>query len=132
MIAAGAHDRILTGEGAVVPHASSPYYTPDAQQELLGVLGSLFRGVPIYDFGDLTYPGGPWSFSYASKGTRCLVGGLDLPRLRDSALELRFYSPDVHRAAFVLPAFQARALAGVLTPLGAGATPPGTAPCSGT
>jgi spermidine synthase len=64
----------------------------------------------------MTYPGGLYSFSFASKGNCCPVGDLDARRVAESGLTFEYYSDAVHRAAFALPEFQRRALHELLTP----------------
>ncbi len=109
--------RILSPDGVVVSHAHSPFYDAAAQASLLGILGESFRRVHIYNYSNLTYPGGLWSFSFASKGDFCPVGDLDARHVEESAWSFQYYSAAVHRAAFVLPQFQIKQLGQLLTPL---------------
>jgi spermidine synthase len=62
--------------------------------------------VHLYNYVNLTYPGGLWSFSFASKGDLCPIGDLDAGRIQGAGLTFRYYSAQIHRAAFVLPEFQ--------------------------
>jgi len=101
----------------VVSQAESPFYELERQQSLLRILGEVFDRVNIYNYTNLTYPGGLWSFTLAVNGDRCPIGDFDPQRVEDSGLEFQWYSAAMHRSAFVLPAFQARALAEHLTPL---------------
>jgi len=109
--------RLLTDEGVVVSQAESPFYEPEAQSSLLKVLGGLFARVQLYNYSNLTYPGGLWSFSFAAKGDCCPVGDFDPQRVEASGLSFRYYNADVHRAAFVHPEFQARDLKELIAPL---------------
>lgn len=109
--------RILSADGVVVSHAHSPFYDAAAQASLLRVLGESFRRVQIYNYSNLTYPGGLWSFSFASKGDVCPVGDFDARRVKESACSFQYYSAAVHRAAFALPEFQIKQLGELLTPL---------------
>ena len=43
----------------------------------------------------------------ASRGGLCRLKHFDAERVRAAGLDFRYYSADVHGAAFVLPAFQA-------------------------
>jgi len=108
--------RVLRPDGMVVSQAESPFYDAARQSSLLGILAERFRRVHLYNYVNLTYPGGLWSFSLATLGDHCPIGDFDAGRLRRSGLEFRWYGPDVHRAAFALPGFQAAALAPHLTP----------------
>jgi len=109
--------RILTGDGVVVTQANSPFFEMAAQKELLEVLAGLFRRVHLYNYTNMTYPGGLYSFSFAGKGDCCPLGDLDARRVEESGLTFEYYNDAVHRAAFALPEFQSRALGGLLTPL---------------
>jgi len=109
--------RILSPGGVVVSHAHSPFYDAAAQASLLRILGESFRRVQIYNYSNLTYPGGLWSFSFAAKGDVCPVGDFDSSRVENSGCSFRYYSAAVHRAAFALPEFQRQHLGKLLTPV---------------
>ena len=108
--------RVLTDAGIVISQAESPFYEPEGQTSLLRILHGIFERVQLYNYSNLTYPGGLWSFSYACKGDLCPIGDFDLARVADSGLGFRYYSEAVHRAAFAHPQFQADRLAEYLTP----------------
>jgi spermidine synthase len=108
--------RVLSEGGIVVSQAESPYFDEEEQGSLLRILAGLFGRVNIYNYVTITYPGGLWSFSYATDADLCPVGDLDLRRLRGSGMEFNYYSADMHRAAFVLPAFQERRVRPFVTP----------------
>lgn len=109
--------RVLNDDGVVVSQAESPFYEPEAQLALIKILDGLFRRVQLYNYSNLTYPGGVWSFSFACKGDCCPVGDFEAARVAASGLSFRYYSADVHRAAFVHPAFQVQSLGEHVTPL---------------
>lgn len=108
--------RVLEPDGLVVSQAESPFYMAQEQRGLLKILRAGFRRVHLYNYSNITYPGGLWSFSMAMNADRCPIENLDVDRLRGSGLEFRYYGESVHRAAFVLPAFQQANLASYLTP----------------
>jgi spermidine synthase len=108
--------RLLEPGGLVVSQAESPYLEAEAQGALLSNLHAIFNHVHIYNYSNMTYPGGLWSFSFATKGPLCPLGDFDPTRVESSGLRFRYYSAEIHRAAFALPAFQRRALAEVLSP----------------
>lgn len=100
--------KILTEQGLVVSQCENPWYAPQAQRGLLEILRGLFPVVSLYNYHNLTYPGGLWSFSFASRGPR---PDTEPDPARVAALgELRWWTPAIHRAAFALPAFQLREL----------------------
>jgi spermidine synthase len=109
--------RVLTDRGVVVSQAESPFYESSAQASLVRVLSERFRRVRIYNYSNLTYPGGLWSFSFAAKGDLCPVGDFDPRRVERAGLSFHYYNAAVHRAAFALPSFQLEQLGSLLTPL---------------
>ena len=108
--------RVLKPGGVVVSQAESPYFDAEQQRSLVEILGGMFRRTHLYNYANVTYPGGLWSFTYAAADDVCPLGDFDPGRVVASGLELRYYSPAIHRAAFALPPFQSAALAPHLTP----------------
>jgi spermidine synthase len=109
-------ERVLRDGGMVVSQAESPYFDLDQQEALLEILGGLFERIHIYNYVTITYPGGLWSFTLAQKGDLCPIGDFELGAVENSGLDFDYYSAAMHRAAFVLPAFQERRLKRLLTP----------------
>ena len=107
--------RVLNDDGIVISQAESPFYEVEQQASLVAILGERFRRVHLYNYVNLTYPGGLWSFSFAGKSDLCPVGDFDPRRVDESGLTFRWYGAAVHEAAFVLPGFQADNLAERLT-----------------
>ena len=101
--------RILTGDGIVVSQAGSPFYEIGTIKNLDRILGKVFPVVDAYLFNNLTYPGGLWAFTYASKGLRPLKD-FRPARVKAAKLPLRWYNADVHAGAFALPSFLRKAL----------------------
>lgn len=110
---AGVH-RTLTDQGIVVAQAESPFYEQATQRSLLGILKKRFERVGIYNYSNLTYPGGLWSFAFASKGPHP-VSDFDPERCGSSGIVCSYYSPDMHRAAFTLPPFMRESLSEFLS-----------------
>jgi len=52
-----------------------------------------------------TYPGGMWSYTYASKSGLDPIGSFDVDRVRNFKEPLRYYNEEIHKAAFALPNF---------------------------
>lgn len=107
--------RVLEDNGVVVSQAESCFYELERQQSMLGILSATFRNTQIYNYVNLTYPGGLWSFSFATKGDLCPLRDFDPARVADAGLDFRYYSAEMHGAAFVLPQFQRDALGQWLT-----------------
>lgn len=102
--------RLLTPEGIVVSQAESPFYFAETQKKLNEILLSQFSLVRFYNYSNLTYPGGLWSFTFASLGL-CPLRDFSELKVEQSGLMFRYYTPDLHRAAFALPGFMLRNLA---------------------
>ncbi len=95
----------LAEDGLVVSQGESPYYNAKMQASMVQILGELFPIVRYLNFTNLTYPGGLWSFSFASKRWHP-IRDFSADRVRGSNLKFRYYTPDIQSAAFSLPAFQ--------------------------
>ena len=101
--------RVLTKDGIVVSQAGSPFYEIDTIKGLDRILNKVFPVVDAYLFTNLTYPGGLWAFTYASKGLSP-VKDFRPARVEAARLPLRWYNAGVHSAAFALPNFVRKAL----------------------
>jgi spermidine synthase len=101
--------RVLTENGIVVSQAGSPFYEIGTIRNLDRILKPVFPVVDAYLFTNLTYPGGLWAFTYASKGLRP-VRDLRPARVKAAKMPLKWYNADVHSGAFALPEFVRRAL----------------------
>lgn len=101
--------RVLTEDGIVVSQAGSPFYEIATIKNLARLLKPVFPVVDAYLFTNLTYPGGLWAFTYASKGLRP-VRDFKPARVSAARLPLRWYNADVHTGAFALPQFLKDAL----------------------
>ncbi len=89
----------LTAEGVFVTQSKSPYLDRELIREVLGIVRSLFSVALPYTAAVPTYPSGLWSFVLGSKVNH----PVKFDEGRAEKLKTRFYSPEVHRAAFVLP-----------------------------
>ncbi|MEE9344379.1 MAG: polyamine aminopropyltransferase [Methylococcales bacterium] len=105
--------RILADDGIVVAQGESPVYAAEQQQSLLKTMGKLFPLVSMYNYNNMTYPGGLWSFAIASKKYHPITA-LDTSRVADSGINFSWYNPAVHQASFVLPQFMLDNLRGLL------------------
>jgi len=110
-------ERILNDGGIAISQAESPFYEEECQRSMLAILREVFDRVHLYNYVNITYPGGLWSFTFSVRGDLCPIGDFEPERVRGSGLRFEYYSPEVHRAAFVHPTFQSRRLGELLTPL---------------
>ncbi|NVJ65189.1 MAG: polyamine aminopropyltransferase [Gammaproteobacteria bacterium] len=103
----------LADDGIVVSQGESSWYAMDIQQSLLKVLNQVFPACYLYSFSNLTYPGGLWSFTFASKRYDPLKD-FDGKRVESSGLEFDYYNACLHQAAFALPSFAKKGLKGLI------------------
>jgi spermidine synthase len=94
--------RALAADGLLAAQTESPFFDQKEVQSINRNLRASFEQVCFYTASVPTYPGGYWSFALASKGPDPLVGP-DPGRFALMGKDLRYYNPEVHRAAFALP-----------------------------
>jgi spermidine synthase len=97
--------KCLDVDGIVVAQGESVFYEDKTQSQLLAIAHPLFQYVSMFNFSNMTYPGGLWSFMWASL-TKHPIKDMRL----DLGLEMYYYNPGVHLASFQLPEFQVKAL----------------------
>jgi spermidine synthase len=102
--------RILNPNGIVVSQGESPFYFAAMQTTLLDILHHCFPKVMLYNYSNMSYPGGLWSFTFASQGLDPLID-FDPARVTASGLEFQYYNPNIHHAAFALPTFMQHRMA---------------------
>ncbi|GAA5140312.1 polyamine aminopropyltransferase [Thalassotalea piscium] len=94
----------LSDDGIVVSQGESSWYAIDIQRSLLTVLNRVFPKCFLYNFSNLTYPGGLWCFTFASKKHHP-INDFNEQRVKDSGLTFSYYNTRLHTAAFALPSF---------------------------
>lgn len=95
----------LNEDGLVVSQGESPFYNQETQSSMVRVLSQMFPIVQYYNFSNLTYPGGYWSFSFGSKKWHP-VRDFHSEKVSRSKFSFQYYNEGVHQAAFQLPTFQ--------------------------
>ena len=107
--------KILGPQGIVVAQAESPYFENEMQGKLRDIMQQVFGAASLYNYSNLTYPGGLWSFAVTSRGVDA-PGGFSQKRYQefcknfDGEVEAFFYYNErIHYAAFALPTFMRRA-----------------------
>jgi len=101
---AGVH-RALRADGMCVAQTESAFHNAGWFPAIFGRISQNFPITRPYLGAIPSYPGGPWSFTVGSK-----VYDPAEP-VRPPPGDLRYYSLELHRAAFALPNYVARALA---------------------
>jgi spermidine synthase len=89
----------LTPDGLFVAQCKSPYLDLGLIREVFASVRALFPITHLYTAAIPTYPSGFWSFVLGSK----VHHPLRFDEGRAEKLKTRYYSPDMHRAAFILP-----------------------------
>lgn len=97
--------RALTEDGIVVAQGESPFYVSGMQETLMKINAGSFKWTSFYNFSNLTYPGGLWSFLFLSKVHH---PHLDFQGDRVESLDggFRYYNREIHKGCFALPEFQ--------------------------
>lgn len=92
----------LKADGLFVAQTESPFLTGDLIRRVYADVAAIFPTAHLYLASIPTYPSGLWSFTVGSKIHDPHVIA---DPIRAAGLETRYYTPDVHRAAFALPRF---------------------------
>lgn len=105
--------RSLAEDGLMVAQSSSPLFMAGELRNQVANLRQVFPIVRTYLGIVPGYPGSLWSYSIGSKRHDPINvdRGTIAARLGHNGMQPRYYSPDVHHAAFVLPPFIADILA---------------------
>ncbi len=103
----------LTDDGIVVSQGESSWYAIDIQKSLLSVLKGVFPQCYLYSFSNLTYPGGLWSFTFASKKYHP-INDFNPKTVQEGQLAFDYYNEKIHQGAFSLPNFVLKALQGLI------------------
>lgn len=97
----------MSANGIVVSQCESPFFFLETQKSMLSVFHDLFAKVQLYNYSNITYPGGLWSFAFSSKGLDPVI---DFKATVDESMDLKYYNSQIHKAAFALPNFQKMAI----------------------
>ncbi len=99
--------KCMSENSIVVSQCESPFFFLETQRAMLKVLNKIFPKTQIYNYSNITYPGGLWSFSFASKGLDPVV---DFRSTVTDVMDLKYYNSQIHKASFCLPNFQKNSL----------------------
>ena len=100
----------LSPGGVLVTQNGVPFLQSGELADTLACLRPLFADVSCYLATVPTYVGGPMAFGWASDDETLRQQAPEVlhERLRQAAIETRYYTPEVHLAAFALPPYIAR------------------------
>ena len=96
--------KALRKEGIIVAQAESPFYKIDNQKNTLKMCQGLFNRAGFYNYSNLTYPSGYWSFLFASKGPHP-IKNFKADKVKNSGLSFRYYNEEIHKASFARTQF---------------------------
>lgn len=94
--------RVLKKGGILVPQSDAIFHYGKRVYDIVQKLRGIYDSVDCYLSFVTGYPSGVWTFSYASKGANP-TASIDLERHAAIEGSLRYYTPELHRASFVLP-----------------------------
>lgn len=93
--------RALTPDGLLVAQSESPFLNGELITRVQAGLRESFPLVQLYLAAVPTYPSGLWSFSVASK----VHDPRQFSAERAGRLKTKYYGPEIHQGAFLLPPF---------------------------
>ena len=94
----------LKPDGLMTAQGESPLYEQKLQKKLLKSVGKSFLLAGFYNYSNLTYPGGFWSFLLASKKHHPLKD-FNPKRVKEAPFSLLYYNESIHLASFSRPEF---------------------------
>ncbi len=100
--------------GIIVAQAGNPFYEIKNQKKLLKICKKLFRRAGFYNYSNLSYPSGHWSFLLASKGPHP-IKDFKVGRVKKLGRAFRYYNEEIHRASFARTQFVKEALGSLWT-----------------
>ncbi len=104
--------KLLTPEGILVTQNGVPFMQPDELRGTMRAFRALFNDWGCYLAHVPSYAGGPMALGWGSmSGAGRAVDPTVLQgRYASAGIETRYYTPEVHKAAFALPGYIARLL----------------------
>ena len=96
--------RALRPDGIFAAQTESPFFNKDLISRVYGGVSSIFPIARLALANVPTYPSGLWSFTLGSKQYDPAQGPAGTAESM-AGQGLRYYTPEVHRAAFILPQF---------------------------
>lgn len=93
----------LTEDGLFVAQTESPFFNSELITQVTTTINGIFPVTRLFWAVVPTYPGGYWTFTTGSKKHDPLTVDVDKDKI--AALGTKWYSPELHRAAFVLQPF---------------------------
>lgn len=104
--------KLLTEEGILVTQNGVPFMQPDELQNTMRAFRALFPDWSCYLTHVPSYAGGPMALGWGSMSDtgRAVDLAVLQERFAAAGITTRYYTPEVHRAAFALPGYIAQLL----------------------
>ncbi|MDQ0257396.1 spermidine synthase [Evansella vedderi] len=93
--------KALKDDGIFVAQTDNPWFHQDLIRNAFRDVKETFQITRLYTANIPTYPSGLWTFTLGSKK----YDPLEVTEDRFHDIETKYYTPELHRAAFVLPKF---------------------------
>lgn len=93
--------KALKEDGIFVAQSDNPWFKADLIKQVQSDVGEIFPITKLYLANIPTYPSGLWAFTIGSKK----YNPLEVPAERFHEIDTKYYTPELHNAAFVLPKF---------------------------
>jgi spermidine synthase len=107
----GVRERFAEG-GILVTQNGVPFLQPEELTASVRAFRGLFRDAACYLATVPTYAGGPMAFGWATDGeARAVPAAVLAERVAAAGIATRYYTPEVHAAAFALPGYVAKLIA---------------------
>jgi spermidine synthase len=102
--------RCLNEPGVLITQNGLPFLHPGHLAGTMGLFASIFADRATFLCDQPTYFGGPFALAWAANDKAIRPTPLDAiaARFEVSGIVTRYYTPEVHKAAFVLPAYIAK------------------------
>jgi spermidine synthase len=91
----------LTEDGIFVAQSDNPWFHSDLIKKVFADVKDIFPITKLYTCNIPTYPSGMWTFTMGSKK----FDPTDVDTATFTEIETKYYTPELHKAAFVLPKF---------------------------
>jgi spermidine synthase len=95
--------KALKEDGIFVAQSDNPWFTPDLIRNVQRDVKEIFPITRLYIANIPTYPSGMWTFTVGSKKH----DPLEVSEERFHEIDTKYYTKELHKAAFVLPKFVA-------------------------
>ena len=100
---------LLTEDGIFVTQNGVPFMQPAELEGTMRAFRALFRDATCYLASVPTYAGGPMAFGWGTEGEARATPLAEIEaRFARAGIETRYYTPEVHKAAFALPGYVER------------------------